>query len=227
MDSRTEDEITFIKAYAKMYKDLPLIGKKTDGYNYKYAALENILAEWEPVFDKHGFLLEQFTKSGYNGEWDVVGSVLTHIETGLFRECTLTLPVGADWQQTGSGVTYFKRYTVTALGKQPVGEDFDGLKDKPTKKPAKSKPAKKASKPNGSFVPLVAIDLKDVPDPSESGPHIAYEEFLQGCVNVTSIEDFYRTNKKELDKIKKTDKELYQKCISAFSERKTQLQKES
>lgn len=210
MDSRTEDELTFIKAYAKMYKELPLIGKKTDGYNYKYAALENILAEWEPVFEKHGFLLEQFTKSGYNGEWDVVGSVLTHLETGLFRECTLTLPVGADWQQTGSGVTYFKRYTVTALGKQPVGEDFDGLAEKPA--PKKKAASKKVSKANGAA-------------PKEpSGAHVAIREFLKDCNTMPSLMKYYRKQEIELDKLKEANPEEHAMCMSEFSGRKQELQ---
>ena len=220
MDSRTEDELTFIKAYAKMYKELPLIGKKTDGYNYKYAALENILAEWEPVFDKHGFLLEQFTKSGYNGEWDVVGSVLTHIETGLFRECTLTLPVGADWQQTGSGGTYFKRYTVTALGKQPVGEDFDGLKNNPVikgqdKPPAKQTRRKAKSNPNGNGA---------TPEQEDSGIHVAIAEFIKDCRNLTSLMDYYKSNEDELNKLKDGNPEIHAQCMSEFTKRKTELQ---
>lgn len=212
MDSRTEDELMFIKAYAKMYKELPLIGKKTDGYNYKYAALESILAEWEPVFEKHGFLLEQFTKSGYNGEWDVVGSVLTHVETGLFRECTLTLPVGTDWQQTGSGVTYFKRYTVTALGRQPVGEDFDGLKDAPKAATKKKVSTKKASKANGAA-------------PKEPhGVYVAIREFLKDCNTMQSLMEYYRKQENELDKLKDGSPEEHARCMAEFSSKKEQLQ---
>ena len=104
------DNLVFLQALKEMRKDLPLVGKGTDGYNYKYATLEDVLEAWEPVFDTHGFVVRQYTTAGNNGIYDTVTTKLTHVETGVSEVASLTLPVGEDWQKTGSGITYFKRY---------------------------------------------------------------------------------------------------------------------
>ena len=221
----------FLMAFMDMQGDLPLIGKTAKGFNYKYATLESILEQWVPVFEKHGFVLRQSTRSGENGEWDVVTSNLTHIESGISVESSLTLKVQSDFQAMGSGVTYLKRYTLTTL-KQPVDEDYDGLKTKRDAEggsAAKGKPsAKKKSgvKANGSK----PLDTKDGEATSngdngkESGVHVAYEEFLKKCDNIVSLEEFYMNNRKELEKLKGGKPEAYAKCIDAFKSRKQELQ---
>ena len=51
----------FLKALHKMMKALPLIAKDEKAFKYKYATLESIIEQWEPVFEEHGFMLRQFT----------------------------------------------------------------------------------------------------------------------------------------------------------------------
>jgi len=205
----------FLKALHKMMKALPLIAKDEKAFKYKYATLESIIEQWEPVFEEHGFMLRQFTESGRNGDWDVVITKLTHLKTGESEEYSLTVPVGTDWQHTGAGVTYFKRYTLTLL-KHPVGEDFDGLKTEAELKGAKAKPPK--AKANGSATTNKAAEDE------ETGAHIAYEEFLKDCKDVVSLEKFYTENKRELDKMKGGYPDQYAKCIDAFKSRKQELQ---
>ena len=226
------DKLKFLKALKEMRKELPLVGKGKDGYNYKYAALEGILEEWEPVFDKHGFLVRQYTTAGDNGIYDKVTTKLTHVATGISEVASLTLPVGEDWQKTGAGITYFKRYTLTAIGKQPVGEDFDGLKnqrelekssgtDKPEvgRRPvAKAAPKGKAKKSNGS------MNETSPTQELESGVHVAIQEFVKDCNNMTSLMDYYKENEQELSNLKKLHPEVHEKCMSIFTKRKIELQ---
>ena len=132
---------------------------------------------------------------------------MTHLETGLSEEATITLPVSSDFQQTGSGITYYKRYLLVSLGKQVVGEDFDGLKSqKEVDEGKKNAPNRKERK-------------------EESGPHIAYRTFLQDTNDLVELEGYYKANKPALEKLKKESPSTYKQCIAEFRERKTQLQK--
>jgi hypothetical protein len=107
--------------------------------------------------------------------------------------------VSDDYQKVGSGVTYYRRYTLlTVCGQQPVGEDFDGLKNAP-------KAAKKKS-----------------PKEEETGVHVAYETFAQDANSVDALNDFYRDNK---DAIAKLTAAQQKQIINVFAERKNELSK--
>ena len=133
-------------------------------------------------------------------------------ETGLSEEASITLPVTSDYQAMGSGITYYKRYGLVALGKQVVGEDFDGLKsqkeldsgEKAEPKPKRSSKSKKKAE--------------------EPGPHLAYREFLKDVKDVKAIEAFYQKNRTELQKLKESSEATYDACIAEFRARKTELQ---
>jgi hypothetical protein len=107
----------------------------------------------------------------------------------------------------GSGLTYLKRYLLTTL-KQPVGEDFDGLKSQKDLDDGKKTSSKKSGKSN-----------------EESGPHLAYREFLKDTNDLLALESYYKKNKPELDKLKQKSPEVYKSCIAEFRTRKTELQK--
>jgi hypothetical protein len=220
MAESNDAHLKFLQALKDMRKALPLVGKGTDGYNYKYAALEDILQEWEPVFDEHGFVLRQSTTAGDSGLFDMITSKLTHVETGISEVASLTLPVGDDWQKAGAGITYFKRYTLTALGKQPVGEDFDGLKTKKEldrqggtgKEKASGKKKSTRKKANGA-----------APE-EEAGVHVAIKEFIKDCKDMTSLMEYYRANEGELNKLKENHPDIHVQCMSEFTKRREELQ---
>ena len=191
----------FLKAYGELQVGLPLIEKSTAAFKYKYAPLENILQIWDPVFVEHGWVLIQSTVAGPEGAADIVSTKVYHVETGEFIESSLTIPVSDDYQKIGSGVTYYRRYTLlTACGQQPVGEDFDGLKEEPKK--TKPKASKKKEE--------------------ETGVHVAYETFAQDANSVDALNDFYRENK---DAIAKLTASQQKQIINVFAERKIELSK--
>ena len=144
-DQMDKNHFEFLAAFNEMTQALPKITKGKDGYNYKYAALEDILDLWSPVFDEHGFVLRQSTIAGQGGRspTDIVTSRITHIPTGFYEESSLTLISSSDYQAVGSGCTYLRRYTLLSVcAQQPVGEDWDGIKpEAPPKKKASKRPS--------------------------------------------------------------------------------------
>ena len=221
MTETSKEELSFLKSLAEMRKELPLIGKTTAAYKYKYATLEDVQAEWEPVFDKHGFLLRQSVEAGMNGEYDVVTTKLTHLKTGLSEEASITLPVSSDYQQIGSGLPYYKRYLLVTLGKQVCGEDFDGLK---TQGELEKGGNGREDKPKASGSKKGSRKKTNGAAPEDSGPHLAYDEFLKDCKDMASLMDYYHKNEVELNKLKEGNPDIYDKCLAAFSKRKTELE---
>lgn len=228
MTETSKEELSFLKDLLEMRNELPLIGKTTKAFKYKYATLEDVQAAWEPVFSKHGFVLRQSIEAGMNGEFDIVTTKLTHVKTGLSEEASITLPVSSDYQQIGAGLTYYKRYLLVTLGKQVCGEDFDGLKaqvdvgsdddgqvDEPKKASKKKSPGKKA---NG-LSPVTQEELVAV----DAGPHVAYEEFLKDCEDMSSLMAYYHKNEVELSELKKSNHDIWTKCVDAFAKRKAEL----
>tara|TARA_R100001244_G_scaffold64855_1_gene53800 strand:+ start:10945 stop:11688 length:744 start_codon:yes stop_codon:yes gene_type:complete len=230
-----DDEPDFMEDFRKMQEKLPLIEKDTKAFNYKYAPLEAILDKWNPVFKKYNFVLMQSTTAGTDGESDVVCTKLHHWPTCKSIDSSLTLQVSDDYQKVGSGITYYRRYTlITVCGQQPVGEDFDGLKshpnDRPKPKATKKKSIKaakekspKAEEAQGDvgWTPLPVVSFEGLDD---AGVHIAYESFAKDAESVDALNNFYRKNR---DAINKLSDAKQKKIIDVFYERKIEIQKGS
>lgn len=214
-DRRLELLKEFNIAFKKMQKELPQIDKNTQAFKYKYAPLEYILDKWEPVFDKHKFLLRQRTTAG-GGDTDIVCTTLTHLPTGISDDASLTLPVSSDYQSVGSGVTYYKRYTLCSLvAKSPVGEDFDGLKEIPA---TAKKAAGKKKKPAEENL----AKASDQPLENGDGGHVAFafEEFVKDAKTVAELEKFWRGNE---ESIKTLDDDRASKIVETFAARKKEI----
>ena len=223
MTERTFEErkAEFVQAFKEMQSSLPLIDKNTSGFNYKYAPLEHILEKWEPVFDKHNFLLRQKTEA-VDRDMDRVTTTLTHIPTGVSDYSSLTIPVSDDYQKVGSGITYYRRYTLCALvAKCPVREDFDGLKNKPTA-PKKSKSVKKEGPlATSSHYHRVREMKKDkLGDETEGHVAFAFEEFVKAAETVSELEKFWHSNSSGINKL---DKDRADRVVEAFKARKNEI----
>jgi len=213
----SESNKQYLEALKKLREELPHVETKADGYNYKYATIEDLLRAWEPIFSENGFVLQQFTKSGDNGVYDIIGSRLTHVETGLSEESTLTLPVSSDWQQQGSGVTYFKRYTLVALCKPPVGEDWDGLTTPPApkKKATKKKASPKQAATGGTGGVEIAKEVlgaKEIPDFS----------LIKKTETIEELRDIFSKNK---DKYESLGEKVFAVIRKEFTDRKLEIKK--
>lgn len=206
-----QENVEFVKALAKLKKELPWIGKTDEGFNYKYAPHSEYHEKWDPIIEKNGFVRRQTIESGENGEWDKVITKITHIETGLSEVSSITLPVTSDYQLYGAGRTYFHRYTLSCFGKEPVGEDHDGLKDKP----------KRGGKKNG------AGKQRPVEESGKTKEHAVItatrELVVEMAETVDELDKAWRSNSKEYDKL---GKDVYKNVVALYAGRKKQLKKE-
>lgn len=94
--------------------------KKSNGKASSYATLPNVLAEVKPLLNALKIVVTQPIKDGK------VFTILTDSESGEFESSEIALPIGLNAQQTGSAVTYFRRYTLCSLLALEIDEDDDG-----------------------------------------------------------------------------------------------------
>lgn len=94
--------------------------KKSNGKASSYATLPNILSEVKPILNALKIILTQPIR---NNE---VFTILTDIESGEQDVSSIALPLGLNAQQTGSAITYFRRYTLSSLLALEIDEDDDG-----------------------------------------------------------------------------------------------------
>jgi hypothetical protein len=94
--------------------------KKGNGKPSTYATLPNILSEVKPILNALKLVLTQPLVSGE------VQTVITCSESGEKIQSGIMLPGGLNAQQTGSAITYFRRYTLCSLLSLEIDEDDDG-----------------------------------------------------------------------------------------------------
>jgi len=87
--------------------------KSGGSYGYRYADLADLLQAVRPVLAKHGLVATQTASTV--GDEVAIWTTLLH-QTGQFVTASaLTLPAGRTAQETGSAVTYGRRYALMAL----------------------------------------------------------------------------------------------------------------
>lgn len=113
------------KALAAVKREMGKLKKdaKNPFFKSKYADLNQVLENVEPLLEKHGLVLTQPVIS--NGQHNFVSTEITEINTGQAAVSRLGLPVIEDMQKLGGAITYARRYTLKSLlGMQE--EDDDG-----------------------------------------------------------------------------------------------------
>jgi len=104
------------KALANFQLECPIIHKGTQGHNYTYADLPKILEVINPILARNGLGFTQLLNDGG------LRTIIFHIESGETIESNVTIPqikLGNmnEFQSYGSGITYYRRYSLSsALG---------------------------------------------------------------------------------------------------------------
>lgn len=119
----SEKQIAFYKALLSLHGDIETLTKDEANpfFKSKYVPLPKMLRTLKPVFQKHGFVLNQpiDVANTQQGMRNVVFSRIVHAETGLSEEAKMMLPDCAPtmkgMQELGGAVTYARRYTLSAL----------------------------------------------------------------------------------------------------------------
>jgi hypothetical protein len=118
-----------LKSLASFQQEVPVIHKATQGYGYSYADLPKIFEVINPLLKKHGLGFTQtlHTKDDVN----YIATMVFHVETGEHIESSIAIPYVQlkgmnDFQSFGSGVTYYRRYAISAALSLVTDKDTDG-----------------------------------------------------------------------------------------------------
>lgn len=113
------------KALAKFQQEVPVIHKATQGYGYSYADLPAIFEVINPLLSKHGLGFTQLLGDAQ------ITTVLFHYTSGEEIESTMTIPDNVqlkgmnDFQVMGSAITYYRRYSLSAMLGLVTDKDID------------------------------------------------------------------------------------------------------
>jgi hypothetical protein len=128
------------EAIGAFQRECPTIGKKSEGYGYKYADFTEIVTAIKPLLEKHGLGFIQYINSR-----TVVTEVFHISEDGKqvnSIQSTTDIPDNVQlkgmntFQVLGSGISYVKRYALTSILGITTADDNDaaGKEEKPAKK---------------------------------------------------------------------------------------------
>jgi len=98
-------------------------------YGYAYADLSDVLATVRPVLAAHGLTIMQTAEVTEHDA--VVYTTLMHRSGQYLTAQPVRLPAGKTAQNTGSALTYARRYSVMALLGIAAGDDDDGASASP------------------------------------------------------------------------------------------------
>jgi len=127
------EKLKIYKALADFQQEVPVIHKGTSGFNYTYADLTTIFEVIKPLLKTHGLGFYQAVDLGY------VKTTVFHIESGEEVSSKTFIPTGVslnkmnDFQVLGSGITYLRRYALSAILGLVTDKDTDasGVQDVP------------------------------------------------------------------------------------------------
>lgn len=103
------------KALANFQQEVPAIHKGTKGYGYSYADLPTIFEVINPLLKKNGL---GFTQSLNGG---CIKTVIFHCESAETIESETMIPENVilkgmnEFQVMGSAITYYRRYSLSAM----------------------------------------------------------------------------------------------------------------
>lgn len=111
-----------LKVLLKVQKEMPVVTRTTEAFNYKYAPLEEVWEKVKKVIQDNGFYV------GHEiGETGVITTA--HHEHGVLTSFIPFSKAELAPQNRGSEITYYKRYNVQAIFNiQVQGEDDDAVK---------------------------------------------------------------------------------------------------
>ena len=125
----TKPLMNIYKAISDFQQECPVIHKGTTGHNYTYADLPTILEVIYPLLKKHklGFIQPL--------EGDTLKTIVFHIETGEQIESSVIIPQITlrgmnEYQSFGSGITYYRRYALSAALGLVTDKDTDASGEK-------------------------------------------------------------------------------------------------
>jgi hypothetical protein len=113
------------KALAAFQQEVPNIYKNSQGYGYKFADLGEINDVIKPILKKHGLgYVQPLSGTGLK-------TIVFHVESGESIESIVEIPQDVQlakmntFQVVGSGITYYRRYSLSSMLGLITDEDAD------------------------------------------------------------------------------------------------------
>lgn len=142
------------KALAAFQQEVPAIHQGTKGYGYTYADLKTIFKVINPILKKHNLGFTQLLEEAS------IKTIVFHTESGESIESVTPIPQDIalkgmnSYQVAGSGITYFRRYSLSSILTLVTDVDSDATGEE------KPKPAAKPTLDEDRFTAaLAAIEL--------------------------------------------------------------------
>jgi hypothetical protein len=169
------------KALAAFQQEVPVIHKGTKGYGYSYADLPAIFEVINPLMKKHKLGFTQLLGDGN------IKTIIFHSESGETLESEVTIPNNVvlkgmnEFQVTGSAITYYRRYSLSAILGLVTDKDTDGdgSNQKSSEAPKKQAPSK---------LPTLTQNSKQWPT--------VYQAVKDGRANLTYVKKKFTISKK-------------------------------
>ena len=126
---QTNSLINIYKALSAFQQDCPVIHKATTGHNYTYADFPTILEVINPILKKHNLGFTQLLIE------DGLKTIIFHTISGEAIESNATIPQITlrgmnEYQSFGSGITYYRRYALSAALGLVTDKDTDASGEK-------------------------------------------------------------------------------------------------
>lgn len=117
----------FLQALLKVQKELPVVGRDTSAFKYKYAPIETVWDKVGKVLTDNGFaVIHEVSENGV--------TTTAHHEHGTLTSFIKFSNLELKPQERGSEITYARRYNLTAMFNIIIaGEDDDAQVTKEAK----------------------------------------------------------------------------------------------
>lgn len=149
-----------LKSLAAFQQEVPVLHKATKGHNYTYTELSDIVRAINPLMEKHGLGFTQMINSKETGNY--LKTVIFHAESGETIESECFIPLIKmtnmnDYQVTGSGITYFRRYSLSSMLGLVTDKDIDAAGEQIRSEKKENKPGEKQSLSVAQFNKLIGM----------------------------------------------------------------------
>ena len=140
-ETTKKKENTLFQDMQNLYMSADRLTKDTEGYNYKYVQLKDVLSEAKKLCLANNFIFIQIPKVREDGKAILETQLIHKSGEKIVAETLLPTKDNNDPQRYGAAITYMRRYSLTAiLGLEETDDDAAEASKGPAKliiKPAK------------------------------------------------------------------------------------------
>jgi hypothetical protein len=201
MEQNKQQEL--IQALINVQTEIPRLLKNENNpfFKSKYVSLNEILEVAKPVLNKHKLFLTQVLK--FEGEKEVIETRIYHVN-GEYISAIAPIKIKDnpnDPQKYGSAVTYMRRYSLCPLLGISETEDDDGNN------------ASSNSSTNKKLAKIAEEDQTETFNLANEQLANSLVSQIKDCETLAEIEHLKESKKKEFNKLKKYNRDLYSYVI--------------